>query len=61
MVAGGRISTANPYSPLTSTEIFTKGSSSWTDVGPLPYAVFGLKGVSLENKIFMTGKIKAVP
>ena len=38
-----------------STEILTEGSSSWTDVGPLPVPLWGLRGVSINNTIIMTG------
>ena len=38
------------------TEILTEGSPSWKDVGQLPDATYGLKGVSLDNRIIMTGK-----
>jgi len=41
---------------LTSTEILVSGAESWTEVaGQLPKPLMGLSGVSLNNKIFMTG------
>ena len=40
---------------MASTEILTHGDSKWTDVGPLPLALYGLRGVSINNKIIMTG------
>ena len=37
--------------------MFEVGSSSlWTYVAPLPVAMADLRGVSLDNKIFMLGK-----
>ena len=33
------------------------GASAWTTVGELPVAVPGIRGVSLDNKILMTGGI----
>ena len=41
---------------LSSTEILTEGDSSWTIVGNLPKAVWGIRGVSLNNRIIMTGE-----
>ena len=41
---------------LASTEILTNGGSRWMDVEPLPSGAIGLQGVSVDNKIFMTGK-----
>ena len=41
---------------LSSTEILVDGSSLWTEVEPLPTALYGLSGVSLQNRIIMTGK-----
>ena len=43
---------------LTTTEILEIGkkTKNWKQVGHLPNALQGLRGVSLNNKIFMTGK-----
>ena len=38
-----------------STEIYTEGGKRWKIVGPLPKPAYGIRGVSLENKIIMTG------
>ena len=49
IVAGG--------SPIQdSTETLTIGDSSWQTAGSLPYAVFGIRGVSIGNKVFFTGE-----
>ena len=45
---------------LSSTEILTEGSQSWRIVGPLPNAVSGLRGVSINNRIIMTGNIETI-
>ena len=42
---------------LSSTETLVEGAGSWTFAGELPVAMSGLKGVSLNNNIFMTGNI----
>ena len=34
-----------------------EGAGSWTTAGELPVAMLGLRGVSLDNNIFMTGNI----
>ena len=57
LVTGGRVNSTNK---LVSTEILTGGSQSWRIVGPLPYAVHGLRGVSFDNKIIMTGNIATI-
>ena len=43
---------------LMSTEILVSGASSWTEVagGDLPVPSQGIRGVSFQNQIFMTGK-----
>ena len=40
---------------LASTEIYQDGR--WREVGPLPAAVYDLKGVTVDNTVFMTGVI----
>ena len=57
LVTGGWDSS---YNDLSSTEILTEGSQSWKVVGPLPYAVRGLRGVSYNNRIIMTGNIATI-
>ena len=52
LVTGGYGSTY-----LASTEILISGSDTWTQVGDLPTGpITALRGVSLNNKIIMTGK-----
>ena len=57
LVTGGWDSS---YNDLSSTEILTDGSQSWSIVGPLPNAVEGLRGVSYNNRIIMTGNIATI-
>ena len=53
LVTGG--TTGSTY--LASTEILISGSDAWSQVGDLPTGpIYGLRGVSLNNKIIMTGK-----
>ena len=40
---------------LASTEIYHGGQ--WVTAGPLPVAVTGVRGVTLDNTVFMTGHI----
>ena len=40
---------------LPSTEIYRRGQ--WVTAGPLPVAVTGVRGVTLDNTVFMTGYI----
>ena len=44
------------FGELSSTEILKDGDSSWTTVGNLPKAVEGIRGVSFNNRIIMTGE-----
>ena len=39
---------------LSSTEVYRGGR--WVTVGPLPMAVDGVRGVTLDNTVFMTGQ-----
>ena len=42
---------------LSSTEVLTKGGVSWSYVSELPRAMVGMKAVSLDNNILLTGNI----
>ena len=44
-----------------TTEIFIEGDYEWITLtyGELPVALDGIQGVSLQNRIFMTGKARA--
>ena len=42
---------------LSSTEIYVEDTTAWTYVGDLPVGMYGLRGVSLNNKIIITGGI----
>ena len=51
LVAGGSLG-GDPE----STEILVSGSTAWSLVGNLPgFGLFDLRGVSLNNKVIMTG------
>jgi len=53
LVAGGYSGSGQH---LVSTEILVSGSSAWLKVGDLPTVpIMGLRGVSFNNKIIMTG------
>ena len=41
---------------LSSTEILTEGSLAWQEEQPLPVALQGIGGLTLDNKVFMTGR-----
>ena len=48
---------AGSHSPLSDlTETLTIGDSSWQTAGSLPYAAYGIRGVSIGNKVFVTGE-----
>ena len=39
---------------LASTEVYRDGQ--WISVAPLPVAVMGVRGASLDNMVYMTGE-----
>ena len=41
---------------ILSTEIMSSSLAKWSYVGNLPIAIQGLKGISISNQIFITGK-----
>ena len=41
---------------LSSTEILVTLAGVWRTVGPLPTAAFGLRGATLDNRVYMTGE-----
>ena len=43
-----------------STELLTDGASAWTEVAPLPSAMFGLQIVSVDNNVISTGEGKSL-
>ena len=40
----------------SSTEILTESSQHWTTVGSLPSPRSGLRGVNIDNRVFITGR-----
>ena len=54
LVTGGQ-TLGRFYEVLDSTELLVAGAASWVTAGPLPSHRFGLRGVTLNNKIIMTG------
>ena len=56
-MAGGWGSGSGSSNRLSSTETLVDGELIWLEVGQLPVAMSGLRGVSLNNNIFMTGNI----
>ena len=56
-MAGGRTTNEDGSEgvKLDSTELFIGGK--WLTVGPLPVAVTGVRGVTLDNKVLMAGSI----
>merc|ERR1719341_358738 len=55
MVAGGNARNGFDYSLTASTEMLTSGADTWVLATPLPTARSGLKGVSVDNRVYMTG------
>ena len=40
---------------ILSTEVMSASDSTWSYVGNLPIAAYGMSGISFNNKIFITG------
>ena len=53
LVAGGI--DAGFKNTFSSTEVYREGR--WSTVGALPAVVHGLKGVTVDNIVFMTGEL----
>ena len=50
LVAGGQ-------NTLTaSTELLVQGAAGWTEAGPLPHKMYGLRTVSINNAVIATGQ-----
>merc|ERR1711970_1493771 len=43
------------FTMLSSTEMLVHGSAAWTPGTPLPQARQGIKGVTVDNRLYMTG------
>ena len=43
-----------------STEILTEGHKKWKVIGTLPTPMHGVRGVSFDNRILLTGKRKTI-
>ena len=56
LVVGG-YARASGSEYLSSTETWSPGDSSWTTVSPLPRTVAYTESVSLNNRIYLFGKI----
>ena len=52
LVTGGKYN-----SNLVSTEILVSGAAAWKEVGELPLRIMDVAGVSIDNRIIMTGVI----
>ena len=56
LVTGGQ-TLGRFYEVLDSTELLVAGAATWLTAGPLASHRFGLRGVTLNNKIIMTGEV----
>ena len=54
MVAGG-VGGLTGSGFLSSSEVLSPGSSSWREVRPLPVALTGLRAVTFNNHLIVTG------
>ena len=60
LVTGGQ-TLGRFYEVLDSTELLVAGAATWLTAGTLPSHRFGLRGVTLNNKIIMTGQPSSIP
>ena len=49
LVAGGQ------NTLTSSTELLVQGAAAWTEAGPLPHKMYGLRTVSINNAVIATG------
>ena len=54
IVTGGSMSRIGS-DPISSTEVRAGSAPSWTTVAPLPLALSGLRGVTIDNSFYVTG------
>ena len=54
LVTGGQ---KDGFDRLSSTEVLVDGTTAWMSAGELPVAMYSLRGVSLNNDVFVTGNI----
>ena len=55
LVAGGLL--GDQFTAMSSTEVLALGSDTWTLATPLPQARSGLVGVTIDNRLYMTGTV----
>ena len=55
LVAGG-FTTQGDANTLGTTEILNTIDGSWTFAGNLPHRVWGIKGATLDNTVFLMGE-----
>ena len=53
LVAGGN---DDSWDAISSTELMLEDSDVWSITSPLPRAVYGVKGVTLGNTLYMSGR-----
>ena len=51
MVTGGY-----DYGEIDSTELYDPSTGHWRMSGPLPYARWGLRAVTVDNRVLVTGE-----
>ena len=58
LVTGGFYDSGFPTdsSDLSSTELLASAASAWVTVTPLAWAVRGLAGATLDNRVLVTGE-----
>ena len=56
-MTGGYRGNYSKVDVISSTETLVEGASAWKFIGELPVAMYGLRGVSLNNKILIIGNI----
>ena len=59
-MTGGTYSSLTSTRILDSTEVLSRGSTKWREVGRLPLELTGLKAVNILNTVYSFGK-KDIP
>ena len=56
LVTGGHGMVGSTWLGSTvSTEVMSASESTWSYVGNLPKAAYGMSGISVDNQVFVTG------
>ena len=45
---------------LSSTEVLTSSATAWAQASPLPRQLYGMRGLTMGNQVYLTGKMHRI-